>query len=93
MALQKDIVMHDKEYKDAYISFEHVIIEGKVPNSVNRNIRAVLFAREQKGSENVICFYNCDFVYDLAAPMNLWEQGYAKAKQLPELAGCGDILE
>lgn len=93
MALKKDLVMHEQEYKNAYISFEHVILEGKIPNSINRNVRAVLFARPEKGAEHVICFYNCDFEYDLSSHENIWQQGYKKAKQLPELAGCEDVIE
>ena len=92
MALKKDHTLDGVEHKDLYISFEHIILEAKREDG-NRNIRAVLFAREQKGDERPVCYFNCDFVYDLSSPDNLWKQGYAAAKALPEMEGAVDILE
>ena len=91
MALKKDLIVNEQLYSDCYISFEHIIIDSKEEETGNRNIRAVLFARARKGDENPVCFFDCNFVYDLESPDNLWKQGYAVAKQIPELDGAEDI--
>jgi len=91
MALKKDITLNDQEYKGCYISFEHMLFEGKVEDTGNRNVRAVLFAREMKGDDRVICFYDCNFVYDLSSSDNLWKQSYEAAKLLPELSDAEDV--
>jgi hypothetical protein len=90
MALKKDHTLDGVEHKDLYISFEHIILEGKVEGTDNRNIRAVLFARKEAGDPAPVCFFDCNFVYDLSSPDNLWKQGYEAAKALPEMAGAVD---
>jgi hypothetical protein len=89
MALKKDHILDEIEYKNLYISFEHILLGGKLEDG-NRSVNAVLFARAQQGDERPVCYFNCDFVYDLSSPDNLWKQGYLAAKALPEMAGAVD---
>ena len=91
MALKKDVVINEQKYRDAYISFGHIILENKIEETGNRHVRAVLFAREVKSDDRILCYYNCDFVYDLSSIDNLWVQAYAAAKQLPEMDGAEDV--
>lgn len=89
MALKKDHVLDEVEHKDLYISFENIMLEGKREDG-NRNVRAILYARTAPGDERPVCYFNCDFVYDLSSPDNLWKQGYLAAKALPEMEGAVD---
>ena len=86
MALKKTITVNDIEYADAYISFDSLHFVGKDAEE-NRLVHGVLFARRRKGDDAIICYYDCDFTYDLMSNLNLWEQGYEAAKKLDALEG------
>lgn len=89
MALKKTITVNDTQYEDAYIVFDSLHFTGK-DVAGNRSVHGVLHAKRRKGDDAIICYYDCDFTYDLMSNANLWEQGYAAAKEIEELQGAAD---